>query len=217
MTLTFDPSTDLETITDGLQAVTVKFPGSATSTSVTHALRRAVSIGEAEASKGRYTTSDVNWRFPQSECPTRPPLGSKIVDASGVYWTVLNVDNVVLSSGWRCMTRALEVVAGLNTTIRIDKAKASKGLAGEYKAEFFEYASLKARIQEVGSTSTRELGLKFARRQFRIIVSEEISVDNSMRVVGDDGTTYQVDGYEQAERIDALPVILASTDPYPEV
>lgn len=217
MTLAFDPSADFVTVVDGLQAVTVRFPGQATTTSVTNALRRMVSISEAEASNGRYTTSDVNWRFPQSECPTRPPLGSKIVDSDGVYWTVLNVDDVTLGSGWRCATRALEVVAGLDTTVRIDKAKASKGASGEYKPEFFEYANVKARIQETGATSTKELGLKFFRRQFRIVIAEPLVIDTSMKVIGADGTSYQIDGYEQAERIDQLPVIIASTDPMPEV
>lgn len=218
MTLTFDPSADFAAIVDGLEACTIKFPGSATSTSVTHALRRAISISEAEASGGRYTTSDVNWRFPQSECTTRPPLGTKIIDSDSVYWTVLNVDDICLRSEWRCASRALEVVAGLDTTIRIQAATASKGKAGEFKPLFFDViGGLKAKIQEVSATQTREVGLKFMRRQFRITVAEQVSVDQKMQVIGADGTEYQIDGIEQLGRIDVLPVIFASTDPFPQV
>jgi hypothetical protein len=217
MTLTFDTSADFVTVVDGLEACTVKFPGSPTSTSVTHALRRAIGIREAEASGGRYTTSDVNWRFPQSECTTRPPLGSKIIDTASVYWTVLGVDDVCLRGEWRCVTRALEVVAGLDTFVRIQRAQFTKDAAGAAVSEFFDETTVKARIQEIGSTSGVESKLSMVRRTFEIILAEEVTIDSECQIVGPDGTEYQFDSYERAETIDSLPMIMASTDPWPNV
>lgn len=217
MATLFTPTTEFVDIVDGLEAVTVRFPGSAGTTAVAHAKRRAISTREAAASGGRYTSTDVNWHLPISECPNQPKLGSKIVDADGVWWTVLDVMKCTRGTRWKCASRALEIVAGLDTTIRIQQARYSKSPSGAQVASYFDVVSgLKAKIQPVSATNARETGLDFTRRQFRIVVSKEVAIDNTMRVVGSDGTVYQIDGYEQTERLDVLPVILASTDPWPE-
>ena len=58
MTATFDPGSDFEDVVDHFETVTLRRPDTP-DTSITHALRRAVTVREAQASGGTYTTSDV--------------------------------------------------------------------------------------------------------------------------------------------------------------
>lgn len=217
MATLFTPSTEFVDVVDGLEAVTVKFPGVASGTSVAHAKRRSITTREVSASFGRYTSGDVNWHLPVSELASQPKLGSKIVDSGGVYWTVINVENCTRGTRWKCASRALEIVAGLDTTIRIQRARFTKDNSGAAVSEFFDSDVVKAKIQETGANNTVEASLSLTRRTFDIILAEEVNVDSTCQVIGPDGTAYQVDSYERAETIDSLPVIRASTDPWPNV
>ncbi len=203
--------------TSGLEAITLKQPGDASGTAVAHAKRRAVSIKEAQASFGRYTSSDVKWRLSQSEYTSQPELGSKIIDAAGVYWTVLSVERAFADTEWACMTRALAIVAGLDCVVSIQRAAFEKDAAGASVSVFAEVSAVRARIQETGSAAVLESGLHLTRRTFEITVAEEVEIDNTCQIVGPDGTAYEFSAYERAETIDSLPLIRASLDPFPNV
>ena len=94
MTSDCDLSDDLGRIADGLEAVTLARRGSTpggTPAPIAHALRRSVSIREAAASDGRYTTADVTWHLPVAELGQAPRLGNLIRSGDGRQWTVLEV------------------------------------------------------------------------------------------------------------------------------
>ena len=216
MATLFTPSTEFVDVVDGLEAVTLKYPGASSTTAVSHAKRRQVSIREALASGGRYTTSDVAWHLPQSEATTQPKLGSKIVDSSSVYWTVIVVDKATRGTRWRCMTRALAIVAGLDTTVRIQRATYTKGRAGAAKATWIEFAVVKAKVQPEGGSATVQNAGRIFDRKFNIIIETDPGVDQHCRVIGADGATYKVLGLDSPNDITALPLIRAETSPAPE-
>ena len=217
MATLFTPTTEFVNTVDGLEAVTIKYPGTAGTTSVTHAKRRQVSTREAAASGGRYTTSDVSWHLPQTEATTRPKLGSKIVDSDSVYWTVLSVDDATRSTRWRCVSRALAIVAGLDTYVTVQRARYSKGQSGAAQPTWKEFAAgVKARIQPEGGDATVLAGAKIFDRRFRITLETEVAVDQACRIIGSDGAIYNVKSTQNPQAIDELFVVMAEQTQAPE-
>lgn len=213
----FSAATDFETVCDGLEAVTVRYPGAASGTSVSSALRRAVSTREMIASAGRYLANDMTWHLPIAQVATRPKLGTQIIDAAGVRWTVLNVDLQTMGNRWRCVSRALAIVNGLDTTVSIQRAVWGKGPAGDAIPNWHDaYASLPAKIQPVGGNVVREHGGKIFRGSVQVVLAERVPIDSSCRVVGEDGAIYKINGVTVPEDIGQLPVVDAVQVPWPE-
>ena len=120
MSLDFDPSDDLANVADGVETVTLLRRGSTTGTAGTvipHALRRAMSAGEAAMvtrgdvrkknvpSGGQHTCAAVVWHLPVAELPLEPRLGDVILDAQNHRWTILAVKHTTLAARWRCETK----------------------------------------------------------------------------------------------------------------
>ena len=151
MSVGFDPSTDFEDITDGLEAVTLTPRFSSSTTAVTAALQRAVTTNEVQASDGKYLASDVRWHLPVAEVSSRPALGTRIVDAGGTYWIILDVQEATLSRRWRCICRNPAIAYGLDDTITIELASYSKGDGGAAEKSWKVWkAGVRARIQPAG-------------------------------------------------------------------
>ena len=101
----FDPTNDLAAIADGTETVTLLRRGSAAGavgTVIAHALRRAITAGEAAIvnrgdvhkqapSGGRQLANDLVWHLPVAELPQQPRLGDAILDGDGHRWTILVV------------------------------------------------------------------------------------------------------------------------------
>ena len=208
MALEFDPNEDLAGVTDGLVAVTVTRPGSSTSTEVAHALRRMVRTREAEESEGRYTAGDVTWHLPASELAFAPRPGDVIVDTDGQRWTVLDVQHTALGDRWRCVSRNLAVVHGLDEYVDVEKATYAKGDGGADEPTWRVWRTgLRAKIQPARVLVKDEHEQRTAAAEFKVFLAEDLAVDHTHRVKGPDGTRYRVTGYRKADRIDALTEI----------
>ena len=131
----FDPSNDLSTVADGLETVTLlrrgRTPGDA-GTLIAHALRRAITAGEAAVintgdvrkqvpSGGRQLANDLVWHLPVVELPDAPQLGDVILDGDGRRWTILTVKLATLGARWRCETRDVGIAVGLDDAISVQK------------------------------------------------------------------------------------------------
>ncbi len=204
----FDPTDDFANTSDGLTSVTVTRPGGATSTEVSRALRRPIRAREAEKSGGRYTASDVTWHLPASELSAAPRPGDVIVDAEGQRWTVLDVTETTLGDRWRCVSRNLAVVHGLDAYVDIEKATYSKGVGGAEEPTWHTWRTgLRAKIQPARTLVRHEHQRRGTAAGFNVFLLEDIAVDHTCRIKGPDGTLYRVVGYRKADRIDALAEI----------
>ena len=67
MAVGFDPNADFETITDGLEPVTLVRRGSSDDTAITNALQRNINNNEIAQSDGKYMAGDVRWHLPDAE------------------------------------------------------------------------------------------------------------------------------------------------------
>jgi len=215
----FDPSTDFANIADGTESVTVcrrgSTPGSP-GTTVSHALRRTVTMREAAESHGSYTASDVIWHLPAEELADAPRLGDVVLDADGRRWTILEVQSAALGTRWRCAARNLAVVYGLDDTITILKATYVKDDGGAAEPLWRPWKTgVRARIQPVAA----QAGTKHRARQtvvrYRIFLEEDLALDHTHRIQGPDAAVYQVVATQGAERIGEPQTIEAKISPCP--
>lgn len=210
MSVGFDPSTDFETITDGLEAVTLNRRGSSLNVSITNALQRAVTTSEIEASNGQYTQGDVRWHMPAAEVTTTPKIGDSIVDAGGTWWGVLTVQEATLSARWRCVSRNVIVQYGLDDTVTIEVAAFSKGDGGAAERSWSTYRTARARIQKITADAEDREGARRTATQYDIFVVTDVTLDHTHRIKGVDGTLYQVTGNTGVDDIGALQVVQAT-------
>jgi hypothetical protein len=201
----FDPSDDLASVADGLEAVTVARRGSSASTAVAHALRQALRTREAERSQGRYTAGDVVWQLPVSELSEPPRPGDILLDAGGHRWTVLDVSQAALASRWRCVARNLAVAHGLDDYIDLEKAEFAKGAGGADEPTWRVWRTgLRARVQPASAEVRTEHDQQATAARFKVFLADEVALDHTVRIRGPDGTIYAIARYTKADAIDAL-------------
>jgi hypothetical protein len=210
MSVGFDPSTDFETITDGLEAVTLNRRGSSSNVSVTNALQRAVTTSEVEASNGQYTQGDVRWHLPKAEVAATPKIGDSIVDAGDTWWVILTVQEATLSARWRCVSRDVIVQYGLDDTVTIEVAAYSKGDGGAAERSWSTYRTARARIQEVTADAEDREGARRTARQYDIFIVTDLELGHEHRIRGSDGTLYNITGNTGVQDVSALQAIQAT-------
>lgn len=210
MSVGFDPSTDLETIADGLEAVTLNRRGSSSNVAVAKALQGAVKTSEVEASNGQYTQGDVIWHLPQTLVPATPHVGDSIVDAGGTWWAVLDVAEAVLLMRWECVSRDVVVQYGLDDTLTIEVAAYAKGDGGAAERSWSTFKTARGRIQEVTSDVEDREGAHRMATQYDIFIMTDIDFDQTHRIKGPDGTLYNVIGNTGVDDIGTLQVVQAT-------
>jgi hypothetical protein len=200
----FDPSDDFPSVTDGLEAVTVRRPGSSAA-AVVDALRQAVHTREAERSEGRYTAGDVAWNLPASQLAEPPRPGDVIVDAAGQRWTVLEASQLTLRSRWRCVARNLAVFHGLDDYIDLEKAEFARGEGGAGESAWHVWrAGLRARIQPASAEMKTLRDRQATAAHFKVFLADDVPLDHTVRIRGPDAAIYAITGYRKADAIDAL-------------
>ena len=216
MSLDFDPSDDLSTLADGTETVTLLRRGStpgAAGTVIAHALRRAITAGQAAivnrgdvrksvVSDGRYTALDLVWHLPVAELPESPRLGDVILDGDNQRWTILTVKRATLGARWRCETRNVSVVTGLDDTISVLKK------VGESAWRTWR-TGIRARIQLLETKIDADTESPSTTSRYRIFVEEDLALDHTCSIRGADGTVYNITGAIGADRIGELQVIEA--------
>ena len=212
----FDPSTDFEDVVDGLEAITLDRRGSTPNTDITHALQRAITNAEVEASNGLYRMGDVRWHIPDVEAGTAPRLGDVVVDASSDRYTIIDAQYATLEARWRLICRNLRMVFQLDDTITLLRAVYTKSTGGAAEPTWHVWRTVDARIQP----QTFDIGVEnTAKRLVKgvdIFIAESLDIDTEHRVRGRDGTIYKIASYAGAERIGELSTISAEVTPWPQ-
>jgi hypothetical protein len=195
MSVGFDPSTDFETIADGLEAVTLDRRGSSSNVSVTKALKRQVSTTEIAASDGKLQSGDTRWHLPTAEVTSPPRLGDWIQDSGGDRYQILEFHRELLGSRYRCIARNLRVAYGLDDTLTIQQATYAKGTGGASEETFTTWRTgVRARIQEVAADVTSDVDARRTEKMFTVMLEDDYSLGHRHRLRDRHGNLYKVQG-----------------------
>jgi hypothetical protein len=197
-----DFADDFADVVDGLETVTLRRRESNTVVAVTAARRLAAVSREAEVSAGAVVRSDVEWHLVLGD-DTAPQVGDIVIDAQGNHWTILVAEQLPHLQRWKCAARELRIVYGCGERVDIERPVWSEGESPEIVGWTYVVTALPVRIQPV------EVGVGddgSGEAVFHIIMGESIAVEPHDRFVAGDGTVYALHSFEQAERIDALPI-----------
>ncbi len=202
---TFNPGNDLVKVADGLQRATLLRRGGAASVTLDAVLPRAVRTGEAGASGGTYTASDLVWYLAAADLEQPPQPGEVIVDSAGGRWTILQVRRATLQSVWRCATRNLAVAHGLDQHVDIEQATFRKNAAGVEEPTWHTWKTgIAARIQPQVARPQSDPQNQTTMLRYTIYLAEEVPLDHRCRIRAADGTRYRVIAVRKPQRIDAL-------------
>lgn len=216
MTLSFAPTTDFLSVTDGLAAVTLLRRGSSTTTAIAHALRRAISKRELAASNGLYVAEDCRYHLSVSECAAAPRLGDVILDAAGTRWTILDVAKETMGTRWACNCRDVAAVHRLDCCVDILRATYAADDAGAAEPTWTVYRSgVRARIQPATTDMRIENEARIAAKGYTIYADTDADLDTTHRVRGPNGVMYKILRVTGAERIGELVTIEAEVTPWP--
>lgn len=178
-----------------------------TSHAVTDAKPRAITIREAAASGGVYTTQDRTWLIPTVLIPDNvaPKPGDVIRQANNTDWTVLAVDPLgKFGNTYRLTTRNLVVFAALTQTARVLRPTQATNTIGQRSPTFTEvYANLVVRIQEQTHTIPELQGGATDRRDYVMYVGTRLTL-RAGDIVESGGLRYDVTGAGNWDRLDQL-------------
>ena len=191
-------ATDFAQIVDGLEEVTLRRRDSSVTVSVMAARRQQVRSREAEPSQGAVVEANAEWHLMLAEEAT-PHVGDVLLDVGDHRWTILEVEELSLLGRWKCTTRELRIAYGCGERVDIERAIWNTAETPEIVGYAYVVTALPVRIQPVTVSADEPA-------KFRIILSESLALEPHDRFIAGDGTVYTLQSYEQAERIDMLPV-----------
>ncbi len=214
----FDPATDLASVTDGLETVTLlrrnrpEGPGE----TIDRAFRRAITAAQAAivergdvrktvASDGHYTAADAVWHLPAAELPIAPQLGDVILDVQGQRWTILEVKQTTLGSRWRCETRNVVIAFALDDTVSV--VKAVEGMTGQSWQTW--KTGIRARIQPMTRKMASTASTPTTTATYRVFLEENVELDHACAIRSSDGTIYSIVSTSGMDRIGELQVVEA--------
>lgn len=165
-------------------------------------LRRSVSTKEADASAGKYLTSDTVFHLDASEHDTRPTIGGAITDFEG-DWIILSVERQTLLNRWRCVSRMLWIDPTL--TVTIQKATYTKGDTGAIEPTWTTVLEdVVAKVQiESGSVETENAN-RTTEQQATVYFSAPQYLGPAYRIIAPDSTVLKVLSWEGFSTIDQL-------------
>jgi hypothetical protein len=216
-----DISEDLE-IVDGLDTFTLKVEGAADIVLPDCVLTEPVDTHEMEPAAGQVPQMDqlMVWRIARS--PTKPPLGSVLMDTDGIYWTILAVRRKQHVACWEARARNLDVLPGIINQAVALKAVYGKGKANEAKAQWHGLFSgrhpathadvVTCRLQPSMELAQLRFGAEFTRETYRVVVDKPLPLQLSngeYRLVNATGERFRIMQYWDEQRIDRFPVCLA--------
>lgn len=201
-----DIATDFAQVVDGLEEVTLRRRDSNATVSVLAARRQQMRTREAEPSSGTVVEANSEWHLTLAE-DASPQVGDVVLDGAEHRWTILEVEELPLLGRWKCVTRELRIVYGCGERVDIERAVWSDGETPEIVGYTYVVTALPVRIQPVEVSVDDE---QTGQATFRIILGESLVLEPHDRFVAGDGTIYVLQSYQQAERIDALPVAVVT-------
>jgi len=198
---------DFATILDGWEPITVMRRGSAEAIPVPRAWRFAARSEPAETGIADVARHDITWQFPWNDVIDQPRIGDKIIDAADACWTILSVIEHAAKSRLRCIARNLYLVHQIDSRIDIQAAIwEDSGSGPEIVGWTLLQSAVPARIQADRVSVDHATTPPTSTAKYRVILGEQIALDHNHRVIGPDGTVYQILEFTQADRIDTLPV-----------
>lgn len=210
MAIEFAPGGDFPDVVDNLESAELLRADGSPLGSTGGALRRGVSVSEAETSRGEYTRSDAVWHFPDADFFDQLRPGDVIVAAAGDRWTILSASPAAGGGRVRCVARNLAIANGLDRLIDVERAVYEKDDRGAIRAVWSTWRSgLAAKIQSIAAKNTGINGQEATLNEYRVFLAEQLELDHTHRIKGPDGRLYKIVGYKKPERIDALMEIEA--------
>jgi hypothetical protein len=210
MSLQLDLQSDFATILDGGEPVTLARRDSAATIAIAGAWRFSGRTSEPEPPAGGHVAqSDVAWQFPWDEANEPPRLGDAIRDAAGECFTILSIETLGAKTRLRCATRNLRLACQLNDRVDVEAAVwEDTGGGPEIVGWTTVRPAIAARIQPASLTIDHTTTPPTATATFRILLGEQLTLNENSRFVDPQGNVYQLIELSQAERIDALPEAL---------
>lgn len=202
-----DIQDDFDAIIDLVEAVTLKRRGSATTITVPKAWRYSSLSQQAEPGLAGVAQDDVVWQFHWGAEIDPPRIGDAIIDAANHCWTILSVEERGAKTRLRCVTRNLQIVYQLSDRVEIQAAVwEDEGDGPEIVGWTVLRSAVPARIQPLQTTIDNTVDPPTSITTFRIILGDDTPLDHNHRLLGTDGSVFQLLEYSDADRIDALPV-----------
>lgn len=222
----FNPASDLSTIADGTETVTLlrrDDPPGTPGTIVAGALRLAVvrrdpvvgnryEVRRQVDTFGRFTAGDVVWRLPTARLPAAPQLGDVLLDAAGGRWTVLEVEQPPLGVCWRCTARDLVLAYSLDDSVAVLEPVYAKGCGGAAEATWTVWRTgVRAAVQPIRDAPTLVHGTRRTAFRVRILLAENLDLSAAHRIRGPDGTVYRILAVAGRQRLGEPQTIEAET------
>lgn len=196
--------TDFAQVVDGLEPVSLRRRDGLTSIAVLAARRLSALSREAEPSGGRVTEANAEWHLQLAE-DVALQVGDVVIDENERRWTILSAEELPLLGRWKCSTRELRIAYGCGERVDLERPIWSDAETPEIVGWSHVFTALPVRIQPIEVALDNE---NTGESVFRIILGESIALEPHDRFVAGDGSIYLLRSYQQAERIDALPVAM---------
>lgn len=207
MPVDLDVADDFDAIIDLVEAITLKRRESATTIVVPRAWRYSSVAQQAEPGMPGVAQSDVVWQFQWGSGIDLPRVGDSFIDAANDCWTILSIEERGAKTRLRCVTRNLQIVHQLVDRVDIQAAIWEDGGGGlEIVGWMSRHSAVPARIQPSQTTIDNTVDPPTSTAIFRIMLADDTPLDHNHRLVGSDGTIFQLLEYSDRERIDTLPV-----------
>lgn len=188
---------------DQLQPVTLRRRGSTQQVPIAQAFRL-----ESQATEVQGTAkADAVWHLVLPNEEPAPQPGDVVIDGESNRWTVLAVEELQALGRCKCHTRDLTLAFGCHQLVDVTRPVWGDNGSGPEIVDWAQVCqSLPVNIQldemVLDTTTTPPTQNLY----FNIILSESIDLRPDDRLTADDGISFRVQAYEQADRIDVLPV-----------
>jgi hypothetical protein len=212
MALHFDFTADFFTL-DNLQPLTLRIAGQPDQ-AIGKALAEPANWKDPDRAGGNVLEGDRQWIWPIVFTQAKPPLGSRLVDAWGTAWTILDVTRKDAVNVWEAHCRNLSVVYGLSEVAAVLRATYTKSPGGEALPTWNTLLTgVAARFQPVDQEARILEDAEWPKTTYHVflgtdIFAPEIPVEPASadyRLVDTSGRHYRIVKYQRPERIDALP------------
>lgn len=202
---------DFSQILDTEEALTLHRRGSSSTVAIAGARRFTCGTTPVDATGGHVAQHDAVWQFQWESGVDLPRLGDTLTDVQDRCWTILRVDELTGNTRLRCQSRELRIAHGLDCSVDVQQAIWDDlGSGPEIVGWQMLLPAIAARIQPELTTVDNSADPPTSIATFRVTLGEQLELDHNHRLVGPDGTIYQMVEYSGAERIDNLPVAIVT-------
>lgn len=221
MTITLNIAGDFEDVCGDFHASVVLRVGNVDVT-LPKTLNTPYTIRELEPTGAQVLRKGTLFAWSRSRS-TEPPVGSIIMDPYGTYWTIYRLENVQHVETYEAFCLNLNIVTAAVNAATVLKGSYVKGRAGEAKAVWkglwsgattpTSQDTVEARFQPSEETARLEFGAESSLEVYRVYFESPVPMDlagGEYRLVDSQGFRYRVVKYFNENRIDRLPVAIAT-------